>query len=548
LWPFTEIQSAEPVYDVVVYGGTSAGVAAAVQARRMGKTAILVGPDVHLGGLTSGGLGQTDTGNHAVIGGLSREFYQRIKRHYDQPDAWNRQEAQRFARYRPDDDAMWVFEPHVAEKVFEDLIREHEIPVHRDEWLDRPRGVAKQGGRINSITMLSGRVYRGKVFVDATYEGDLLAAAGVSYHVGREANEKYGETLNGVHTSIEGAGLGHHQFVVGVDPYVRPGDPASGLLPFIDPAGPGQEGSGDARVQAYNYRMCLTDAPANRVPFIKPQGYDEQWYELLLRNFEAGAKGAKAPKPEYTISSGAVRIPWINSAMPNRKTDTNNQGAVSTDFIGQNYAYPEASHAERKKILARHRLWQQGLMWTLANHPRVPEKIRAEVSRWGLAQDEFADNGNWPYQVYVREARRMVGDFVVTENHLRRRKPTPRPIGMGSYGMDSHHVQRYVTESGEVRNEGDVEVSTGGPYPIDFGAILPRPEECENLLVPVCVSSSHIAYGSIRMEPVFMILGQSAGTAAGLAIDAGVAVQQVDYSRLRQRLLDGKQVLEFQRP
>ncbi len=541
------LQAAQPVYDLVVYGGTSAGVAAAVQAKRMGKTVVLVGPDVHLGGLSSGGLGQTDTGNHAVIGGISREFYQRIKRHYDQPTAWTRETPQKYARYRADEDAMWTFEPSVAEKVFDDLVREHQVTVHRDEWLDRERGLLKQDGRIVSIRMLSGRTYRGKMFIDATYEGDLMAAAGVSYHVGRESNAQYGETLNGVHTSIEGAGLGHHQFVVGVDPYVQPGVPSSGLPPFIDPNGPGQEDSGDARVQAYNFRMCLTDDPDNRVPFVKPEGYQEQWYELLLRNFEAGAKGAKAPKPDYTVSSGALRIPWINSRMPNRKTDTNNQGAVSTDFIGQNYAYPDAGYAERKKIIARHRLWQQGLMWTLANHPRVPEKIRTEVARWGLARDEFADNGNWPYQIYVREARRMVSEFVVTENHLRRSKPSPRSIGMGSYGMDSHHVQRYVTKSGEVRNEGDVEVSTGGPYPIDYGSLIPRQDECENLLAPVCVSCSHIAFGSIRMEPVFMILGQSAATAAAMAIDDGLPVQKVDYPRLRKRLLEDGQVLEFGR-
>ncbi|OQB87680.1 MAG: FAD dependent oxidoreductase [Planctomycetes bacterium ADurb.Bin126] len=534
-----------PAVDLVIYGNTSAGVAAAVQARRMGKTVVLVGPDRHLGGLSAGGLGQTDSGNKAVIGGVSREFYRRIRKHYDQPSAWTRQKSAQYKGYRPDDDAMWGFEPHVAERVFEDLIREHQVPVRRDEWLDREGGVTRKDGRIVAIRMLSGNVYRGRVFLDATYEGDLMAAAGVDFTVGREPNSKYDETLNAVHTGIKGGGLGHHQFVVGVSAYVRPGDRSSGLLPFIDPTGPGREGEGDHRVQAYNFRMCLSDAPENRVNFAKPEGYDEQWYELLLRNFEAGAKGNKPPKPECITSAGALRVPWINSPMPNRKTDTNNQGGMSTDFIGQNYAYPTASYAERKKIIARHRLYQQGLMYTLATHPRVPEKIRREVARWGLAKDEFTDNGHWPHQIYVREARRMIGEFVVTENHLRRRQQTPRPIGLGSYNMDSHHVQRYVTAEGDVLNEGDIQVNPGGPYPIDYGAILPRKAQCDNLLVPVCVSCSHIAYGSIRMEPVFMILGQSAATAACLAIDNDQAVQDVSYQRLRERLLADGQVLDW---
>lgn len=341
------------VYDVVVYGGTAAGVAAAVQARRMGCGVVLIEPTRRFGGLTSGGLGQTDIGNKTAIGGLSRQFYRDVLAHYRDPAAWKWQRREHYrdggqTQTAKCEDAMWTFEPSVARKIFGAWIETNRIGVVYGERLDRASGVALTRSvpwRILSVRMESGRVFRGKVFIDATYEGDLMAAAKVSYTVGREANALYGETLNGVQT----AQAKYHQFAAGVDPYVEKGKPASGLLPFLDPKGPGPEGSGDHRVQAYCYRMCLTDKPENRIPFGRPEGYDPQWYELLLRNFEAGESG----------------MPWINSAMPNCKTDTNNRTAFSTDFIGQNYDYPDASYAEREKIAARHRLYQQGLMWTL---------------------------------------------------------------------------------------------------------------------------------------------------------------------------------------
>jgi hypothetical protein len=513
------------IYDVVVYGGTSASVAAAIQAKRMGKTAIIVCPDKHLGGLTAGGLGWTDSGRKEAIGGISREFYQRIKKHYDKAEAWIYQKPQEYSRYRPQEDAMWVFEPHVAEKTFEELVAEHEIPVHRDQWLKRNSGVTKNGTRIVSITMLSGKTYRSRIFIDATYEGDLMAGAGVSYHVGREGNEAYGETLNGVQTR----NASKHQFEKPVDPYIKPGEPASGLLLRIHAGGPGKEGHGDNRVQAYNYRMCLTKVPENRVPFPKPDNYDPMQYELLARYLDKGWR--------------AIFVKF--DPAPNAKTDTNNHGAFSTDNIGMNYDYPEAGYERRQEIFKEHEDYQKGLMWFLAYDPRVPPDVREKVSRWGLAKDEFTDNGNWPHQIYVREARRMISDFVTTELHLRRIKPTPKPVGMGSYNMDSHNVQRYVDEKGHARNEGDIQINPGGPYPISYGSLVPKASECTNLLVPVCVSSSHIAYGSIRMEPVFMILGQSAATAAAFAIDGNINVQDVDYSKLRARLLADKQVLEL---
>ena len=519
------------VHDLVIYGGTSSGVAAAIQAVRMGKSVILIEPGKHLGGLTSGGLGWTDSGNKDVVGGISREFYQRVKRHYDRPSAWKHEKPEQYRRYRPGDDAMWTFEPHVAEKIYRGWLAELGVPVVYGQRLDRDDGVGLQERlppRIASIRMESGQTYRGKIFIDATYEGDLMASSGVSFAIGREANAKYGETLNGVQKAKNNH---NHRFVVKVDPYVKLGVPASGLLPGIEPVSP-TDGSADHRLQAYCFRMCMSNVPENRVPFAKPEGYDERQYELLLRNFEAGD----------------LRLPLKPDMMPDGKTDTNNNCAVSTDYIGQNYLYPLATYAERDRIIEAHERYQKGLMWTLANHPRVPEKIRQKMSQWGLAKDEFTDNGNWPHQIYVREARRMVSDYVMTENDCRRKRKTPMSVGMGSYNMDSHNCMRYVTPDGYVQNEGDIQVSPGGPYQISYLSIVPKVGQAANLLVPVCISSSHIAYGSVRMEPAFMVLGQSAATAASLAIDGDIAVQNVSYEELRERLLADKQVLEYHGP
>jgi hypothetical protein len=424
---------------------------------------------------------------------------------------------------------MWTFEPHVATKIYDDMLREvrDKVTVVKGERLDLAQGVVKQGARIVRIVMESGRAFEGRMFIDATYEGDLMAKAGVSYHVGREANRVYGETLNGVQT-------GHavsHQFIRNVDPYRQPGDPKSGVLPGINVDGPGEEFSGDRKMQAYNFRMCTTDVPENRRAWEKPANYDPEWFELLLRNFEAGDH----------------RTPWNPVWMPNRKTDTNNNYAISTDFIGQNWEYPEADYGTRAKIWQAHVDWQKGLMWTLANHPRVPERVRAEFQRLGLAKDEFTDNDNWPRQLYVREARRMISDYVMVEKNCRRDEVAPDSVGMGAYNMDSHNIQRYITKEGFVRNEGDVQVRVR-PYPISFRSIRPKAAEATNLLVPVCLSSSHIAYGSIRMEPVFMVLGQSAATAAVHAIEQGVDIQRIDPAKLKARLEQDGQVLDFDSP
>ncbi|MFM7209512.1 MAG: FAD-dependent oxidoreductase [Verrucomicrobiota bacterium] len=517
--------------DIVIYGGTSGGITAAIQAARDGRRAVLIEPTKFLGGLTTGGLGATDIGNKRAIGGMSREFYQGIHSHYSEAAHWRQQTREDYFARRPHgnsaaEDTMWTFEPHVASLVYDGMLKAagDRVTVVHGERLDLKKGVVKEDGRIVKIVMESGREFTGKIFIDATYEGDLMAKAGVSYHVGREANATYGETLNGVQ-------VGHarsHQFKVEVDPYVKKGDPSSGLLPGIEKEIPGSDGSGDRKVQAYNFRMCTTDAPENRRDWEKPKGYDERWYELALRNVEAGED----------------RNSWAPTPMPNRKTDTNNNFAVSTDFIGQNWDYAEADYATRAKIWQAHEDWQKGLMWTYAHHPRVPEKMRLAFQKFGLAKDEFRDNENWPRQLYVREARRMVSDYVMTEKNCRRTEVVEDSVGMGAYNMDSHHIQRFVTKEGFVRNEGDVQVGSK-PYPVSYRSIRPRASECTNLLVPVCLSASHIAYGSIRMEPVFMVMGQSAAIAAGLAIEAGTSVQDVPYPRLKERLLAVNQVLDF---
>ena len=512
--------------DVIVYGGTSAGVAAAVQVARMGHSVVLIEPGQHIGGLTSGGLGFTDSGDKRVIGGISREFYQRIRRHYDQPSAWVQEKASDYPRYRATDDAMWTFEPKVAEAVFLQMLKEANIHVLMRERLNRATGVVTAEGRIVSIVMESGKVFSGKQFIDTTYEGDLMAAAGVKYTVGREANSVYGESLNGNQVK---ANVHNHRFLKNVDPYLTPGDPTSGLVPEVENAGAGEEGTGDHRVQAYCFRMCMSKAPSNRVPFPKPDNYDEKHYELLFRNFEAGD----------------LRVPISPDMMPNGKTDTNNNCAFSTDYLGGNYRYPDASYEERESIIRDHENYQKGLMWSLANHPRVPESVRQQMAQWGLPADEFVDNGNWPHQLYIREARRMISDYVVTELDCRRIRIAQDSVGLGSYNMDSHNVRRYITAKGFVQNEGDVQVSPGGAYLISYKSIVPARGPVTNLSVPVCLASSHIAYGSIRMEPVFMILGQSSATAAVQAIRGHIALQDVPYAELREQLLKDGQVLDL---
>ncbi|WP_329100539.1 FAD-dependent oxidoreductase [Micromonospora sp. NBC_01699] len=495
--------------DLVVYGATSAGIVAAVQARRMGRTAVVLEPGTHLGGLTTGGLGMTDSGTQSAIKGIAGEFYRRVHAKYAGTPV------------TPTSPARFTFEPHVARAVFDDLLAESGVPVY---YGTRLSAVTMAGNRITEIVADNGQVFRGPMFVDASYEGDLMHRAGVTWTVGRESNSSYGETINGVQLR------NGHQFNFPVDPYVVAGSPASGLLPGISAAPVAPNGTGDGLIQAYNYRMCLTQA-ANRIPFPRPAGYDATDYELLLRYVQAGWTG-----PFFTTHG-----------VGNGKTDSNNNGAFSTDFIGANYAYPTASYAARDSLAADHSAYQQGLMWFLANDSRLPASIRSATGSWGLAPDEFTGTGGWPPQLYVREARRMVSAYVMTERNCRGQETVTDPVGLASYTMDSHNCQRVVV-GGRVRNEGDVQIGVPAPYSISYRSIVPARGQCANLFVPVCLAASHIAYGSIRMEPVFMILAQSAATAALQAIDSGAAVQDVNYPALRTRLLADGQLLVWPPP
>jgi len=548
--------------DLCIFGGTSGGIAAAVQTARMGKSAVLVNPTKYLGGLTTGGLGATDIGNKAAIGGISRDFYHRLAQHYAQDASWTLETApDYFAKRRGGqagasslggaDATMWTFEPRVAEKVFFQMLAESKTPVYLEQRL---KSVTKTGPRITEITMENGRVFRAKMFMDATYEGDLLAKAGCSFHVGREANSVYGEKLNGVRANTP-----HHQFTVPVDPYVKPGDASSGLLPFIQSGDGGKPGDGDKATQAYNYRLCFTTDPKNRLPAQKPAAmpqpkwdallavannslpvtppanYDAKQFELLGRYLEALVAAKRNPKLAQF---------WNPIWMPNHKTDINNNGGFSTDFIGRNYDYPNADYATRERIAKEHENYIRGFCTFLATDPRVPEEMRKEMQSWGPCKDEFLDTGGWPREMYVREARRLVGEYVMSEKNCRYVETITDSVGLGAYNMDSHNCQRIV-KNGKVENEGDVQVPPMKPYPVSYRSIIPKATECDNLFVPVCLSSSHIAYGSIRMEPVFMVLGQSAATAAAIAIDDKVPVQKVSYEKLRARLLADKQVLDW---
>ncbi|MFZ4775017.1 MAG: FAD-dependent oxidoreductase [Terrimicrobiaceae bacterium] len=484
--------------DLCVYGGNSGGVIAAIAAKRRGLTVALLEPGRHLGGLTSGGLGLTDIGNKHAIGGLSREFYRRVGKAYGVEEHWR-------------------FEPHVAGNIFRDWLAEEDITCHFESALDR---VEMRDGRIRSLTTENGITVTAKMFIDASYEGDLLAKAGVSFTVGRESNAQYGETWNGSQV------LDKHQFNLRVDPYVVEGNPASGLLAGIDPE-PHISGAGDKRVQAYNFRLCLTNRPENRIPFTEPEGYDRSRYELLARYCRAG---------------GVLKFNKFDQLV-NGKVDMNNHGAVSTDFIGMNHEFPEAGYKKREEIFQAHVQWIKGLLWFWTQDRDVPAEFQDKLVTWGWTKDEFMETGGFSPALYVREARRLVGDVVMTEHHCTGREIAPDSVGLAAYTMDSHNCRRVVVD-GVVKNEGDVQVHSGPPYPISYRSIIPRRGECKNLFVPFALSASHIAFGSIRMEPVFMLLAESSVEAAALAMELAVDVQDVPYARLRERLLKNRQILD----
>ncbi|MDO8966299.1 FAD-dependent oxidoreductase [Algoriphagus sp.] len=494
-------------FDVVVYGANSAGIIAAYTAKTMGKSVILIEPTAHLGGLTTGGLGYTDIGNKYAVTGLSRDFYRRLGNHYGKFE-------------------QWIFEPSVAQKTFQEYLDRAGIEVYYDY---RVIASEKKDGYIREIeleqssnpSLKTNWKVAGKMFIDATYEGDLMALSGVSYTIGREANEKYSETYNGVQL------MKGHQFPDGIDPYKTPGDPSSGLLWGISDGKLEPDGTGDDKIQAYNYRICLTNDPGNRVEITKPEGYDHSMFDFLVRLFEA--------QP----NSKNLNNYFIWSQMPNNKTDINNRGGFSTDMIGMNYEYPEADYRRRKEIIDEHTHYTKSLLYFYKTDPRVPKEIQEQIQEWGYPKDEYTDNGHWSPQLYVREVRRMVGEYVMTQANCVGDEVVEDGVGMAAYTMDSHNIQRIVIEKDGktmVKNEGNVEIGGFGPYPIAYRSIIPKAEDAKNLFVPAAMSASHIAFGSIRMEPVFMVLGQSSAVAACLAIDEGKTVQEVNVAALQKEL------------
>ena len=497
-------QTQQPVekVDICVYGGTSAGVIAAYTARKLGKSVVLIEPGRHVGGLTTGGLGYTDIGNKFAVTGLARDFYRQIGKHYGKFE-------------------QWIFEPHVAEDIFQQYLQQAAVNV---VYNYRIVSATMQQGTIRSITLENAaqpspathRVVEARMFIDCSYEGDLMARSGVSYTVGREDNKTYNETYNGVQLRDK------HQFPDGISPYKTPGDPNSGWVWGVSDEKLLPNGTGDSKVQAYNYRVCLSRDPANKIAIGQPDHYDPARYELLARLFE------KEPNRPF----GLILKPDI---MPNNKTDINNNGPISTDMIGMNYHYPEADYDTRKTILKAHEDYVKGFLYFIGHDSRIPPAVREEMLTWGYPKDEYVDNGHWSPQAYIREARRMNGAYVMTQHNCQGDEKVEDGVGMAAYTMDSHNIQRVVV-NGMVKNEGDVQVGGFPPYPIAYRSLIPKKEECRNLFVPVCLSASHIAYGSIRMEPVFMVLAQSSATAAAMAIDQGVPVQDVDVKALRDKL------------
>jgi hypothetical protein len=525
--------AASQAFDVVVYGGTAGGVMTAVSAAREGKRVALLEPRDHLGGMVSGGLGWTDYGKKEVIGGYSLEYYERAGKKYAGAPI------------------QWLLEPHVAEDIFKELVSETGVQVFYRHRLREKTGVTKSGTRVTQIVMENGATFSGRIFADATYEGDLMAQAGVSYTVGREGSDQYGESLAGVRDRTP-----LHQFQVPVDPRGKDGK----LLPEVSAAKKGPSGSADKKVQAYNFRLCMTKTAENRAAFPKPAGYEPARYELLSRMLaamdtikqEAAAKGESGTEIQGDPMK-RMRRPWglfdvmKPDAIPNGKTDTNNNGAFSTDYIGGNYDYPDADYATRAKIWQAHVDYVQGFFYFLQNDPSVPKGLHDEMAPWGLCKDEFTDTANWPHQLYVREARRMVGAYVMSQKDIQTDLTKPDVIGMGSYNSDSHNIQRLVNAEGVAENEGDMQVSVT-PYQIPYRMLVPKKAEVTNLLVPVCFSASHVAYSTLRMEPQYMIIGQAAGVAARMAIEQDIALQDIDTAALTKTLRQQRAVMEWVKP
>lgn len=488
---------------VVIYGATSAGITAAIQLKRYGIGCIILEASNHVGGMTTSGLSATDLGSEHAVGGISKEFYKKISNYYGTDREYN-------------------FEPKVAQGIFRDWIEEYHLDIHLKQPL---ASVTTKNGQIKELKTLNGNSYRGDFFIDTSYEGDLMAKAGVTYKVGREANSQYKEIYNGIQFKDQ-----HHKFEEWVDPYVEEGNPASGLLRGIQELSIeeiGFPGQSDDSIQAYNFRITLTKEEENKLSFPKPENYDPDDYLLLLRYIQMG---------NWSVMN-------LNTPLPNGKYDLNNYGAFSTDFIGKNYEWPDGDYEARERIYQEHVTYNQGILYFLANDSRVPKEIRDEVNEFGLPKDEYASTNHWPPQLYIREARRMISDYVMTDRNCLNQEFVDDPIALASYHMDSHNCRRLVVD-GRVMNEGDVQIPIS-PFAISYQSIRPKKEECTNLLVPVCLSSSHIAYGSIRMEPIFMILGQTAAVATKLALDKKTTVQDIPYEELKEELVRQNQVVEW---
>jgi hypothetical protein len=503
----------QQTFDLVVYGGTAAGVMTAVSGARHGLKTVLLEPGRHVGGMSTGGLSRTDVGQRSVIGGLALEFYYRV--------------GERYEMRRYNNPVAWFYEPKVGEAVMLEMLKQSGATLLLNHRLREKDGVTKTGARVVAIATENGAQFRGAVFADCSYEGDLMAQAKIGYTWGREAVAQYGESLAGVHAHTPG-----HQFTV----KVRARDASGKLLPEISAEPRGTPGQADKRVQAYNFRIIASDDPANRVPWPKPEGYSAARYELLARLLDAQVK-AKGRSPVFHEVTLISRI-------PNRKADFNNMGAFSTDYIGKNYDYPEGSYARRAALWREHEDYVKGFYYFLANDPRVPKPLQEEVRTWGLPKDEYQDTGHWPHQLYVREARRMIGEYVMTQKDLQTERRKPDAIGMGSYNSDSHNVQRIVNAEGNAENEGNMEVPVE-PYQIPYRMMLPKAGEAVNLLVPVCFSASHVAYSSLRMEPQYMINGHAAGIAAALAVRKKLAIQKIPVPDLQKTLLAEAAVFEY---
>jgi hypothetical protein len=507
--------SAQQEFDLVVYGATAGGVTTAISGARRGLKTVLLEPRNHVGGMATGGLSRTDVGRREVIGGLSLEFYYRVGEKY---------EMRRF-----NNPVAWFYEPKVGEAAMREWLQEAGVTLLFQHRLREKTGVRKSGTRVTEIVMENGQVFRGKVFADCSYEGDLMAQAGVSYTFGRESSAQYGESLGGFRDRTP-----FHQFMVDVSPHGADGN----LLPEIGPGPVARPGEADKRIQAYNFRVIATNVEANRVPWPKPRNYDPKRYELLARLVQAMENKLGRPQVFHELT--------LIAPIPGGKADFNNQGAFSTDYIGKNYGYPDGSYAERERIWQEHVDYVQGFYYFLATDPRIPPSLQQEVNTWGLPKDEYADTGHWPHQLYVREARRMIGEFVVSQKDLQTERTKPDVIGMGSYNSDSHNVQRLVNARGFVENEGDMQVPVQ-PYQIPYRVMLPKRTEATNLLVPVCFSASHVAYSSLRMEPQYMIIGHAAGVAAAMAIEGGAAVQQISVPELQKKLKSEGAVFNYSR-